>query len=254
MKPVLAFLAAVLVGAPASASTTEPPSGTPPPCAAEMAANPAVPWSYLFWDDVPEALQISMDPIVRAALGSLQAFPPPGDHLFHWLGPRALPAQKKEVVFVFTTFPTVAAMPVGRSLSVDGDAGTLLLGEPGNVQVLVFLFVDRIFYDFGGFFERPDGYTRLLVALAHETYGNVQQFLELDLTKVETKQSLRHRFEMEIGAFRAGIRFVEAFQALLRKRPMDGRLPTHMQWALDRERLGLAVWQRRLDALPVAEP
>lgn len=231
-----------------------PPEPPPQPtCAGEMAANPALPWSTIFHDDVPPSIHPQLESIAGMGFAALQALAPPGDNLFHWTGPRDKTSQKKEVVFVFTNFATVASSAIGRELSPDSDAGTLMVGNPGDVTIYVFLFVDRLFYALGGLVERPDAFTRFQVALAHETFGNVQHFLELDLTAAPAPTEA-FRFAMEIRAFEAGVAFIEHFQGLLRQNPMGGHIPQHMAAALVREKQALAVWRQRLAALTAATP
>jgi hypothetical protein len=246
-------LTAGLVGAALAADVPhvpKPPVPDAPPCAGPLVANPALPFGLTVWDDVPAPLQEQVRSYTELAIAALQKAAPSGDTLFHWQGSRDTVKQKKDVVYVLTTYPAVKSLPqVGQSIYPGSDAGTLMMGNHGDIRIYVFLFVDNIFYDFGGLLERPDGLARLFVAMAHETYGNVQHFLEMDATKVPGRPTELMRAEQEIRAFQAGLDFIDRLLAQFQATPPGGNLPRHLGWARVREESARDQWAKRANEL-----
>lgn len=75
-----------------------------------------------------------------------------------------------------------------------------------TMMILVVLLVDKLFYDEFGH-ERPDGYAKLTVALAHEVLGNVQHFLHTRFDDLKP-QTMQDRIRQERKAFQASIMFL----------------------------------------------
>lgn len=107
--------------------------------------------------------------------------------------------------------------------------------------IIVCLFADRLFFTpFGQ--ERKGAFSRLVVALAHEIYGNVQSFLEMPLENQELMTPTL-RQDLEIRAFTRSVAFLEG----LFENPLFLRLPSKTQAdlraLLPREQSMLQSWE-----------
>lgn len=172
------------------------------------AASPAVPIK-LASDDVPLAMEQNLRPVLDSALAFVRMFPPPGyeRNLFNWNAGRKT-LRGKSVTLVLATSKTETFAPILRNGGmVSMDAFTMApVKVDKTMPILVVLLVDKLFYDSRGQ-ELKHGFARLTLALAHEIYGNVQHFLEMDLRHPKP-QTMAMRVAQERRAFQASLQFL----------------------------------------------
>lgn len=171
--------------------------------------GPALTVNTSFEADIPVHQRRQLRDLLHTALQFVQMFPPQGydNNLFQWSADRQV-LNGKTLSMVFTTSQNQTISPIiGRSdPGMDGFTMVPMNQIEGTTKIMVILLADRLFYDFFGR-ERPNGFSRLILALAHEIYGNVQHFLEFDVSTAEP-QTLKDRFLQERKAFTASLMFL----------------------------------------------
>jgi hypothetical protein len=160
--------------------------------------------------DVPQETRRHLPNIFEAAIALVHLYPPTGyeNNLFIWSADRRI-LQGKAVSIVMTTSRNPAIQPlIANSNTPNMDA---FIMAPMNVtkktmSIVVVLLVDKIFFDSSGR-EFRHGFAKLVLALAHEIYGNVQHFLEFDIAGAKA-QTMADRVNMERKAYRASLLFL----------------------------------------------
>ena len=248
LAPFSVFVALLVVLGPApfafAADDVPPP---PNPCLTELVDYTAVPWGANA-DDLPEEQRADWLSALSDALGWITNLAPEGNHLFHWTGDRAVLAKKHDVSIYLSTSAKVAAMPVVGPMVIPGsDAGTLSLQNATEAHIYTYLYVDRLLASVTGE-PHPDVFARLIAALGHEIYGNVQRELERDFD-VPMRPTRLSRAEGEVRAFGAGVAFLERAVAFAIANPefVDETLAGQLVDALNREKRALAGWQAELE-------
>jgi hypothetical protein len=127
------------------------------------------------------------------------------------------------------------------------DSLTLIAIEPAKnkMQIWIIILVDRIFYD-DKKAERKDGFPRLVVALAHELYGNVPHYLEETSEKME-EMTLAYRARVQVESYKTSVRFIEELRANPRFPELPESIRTGVLALLPREKEGLRSWQKTLE-------
>lgn len=110
-----------------------------------------------------------------------------------------------------------------------------------SLSIYVMLLVDEIFYDRQGF-ERPDGFAHLVLALAHEIYGNVQHFLEFDMAKAKT-QTISDRVHQQQKAFLASIMFLGNLSKDPKAKTLPYKIKKELLDLMPQEVQGYRSWQ-----------
>lgn len=143
--------------------------------------------------------------IVNTAITFVSIFQPEENNFFNWTETRETFKNKTFSIY----YTTSTEERLRNILSLDKkeyqetDAVTIFLGETMQTcQITICLFVDKLFFDEEGN-ERKDGFSRLVVALAHEIYGHMPTYLKVteylpSSLKVE-----------EISAFTKSVAFIE---------------------------------------------
>jgi hypothetical protein len=163
--------------------------------------------------------------MTKSAVEIVIKFAPRGmkNHLFHWTGRKKLLEGKSiEIRFATSRTSWIQSFMTGTR---DSDAFTVSEVDLANrrMRIVIVLLVDRLFYDSSGN-QHPDGFARLVLALAHEIFGNVQDSLEDDFDKLRP-QTDDDRIKLELRAFRASLSFLRG----LKKNPAFRRLPKDLQ-------------------------
>jgi hypothetical protein len=166
--------------------------------------------------------------VTKAAIRVVRMFAPREikNHLFNWTGARRLIKGKRiEIRFATGRSPWLQPLLAGAS---DSDAFTVASVDLKNrrMRIVIVLLVDRLLYDPSGK-EHPDGFSRLVVALAHEIFGTVQDCLEDDFDTLKP-QTAADKVKLELRSYRASLSFLRG----LKKNPAFGRLPAEMQVGL----------------------
>jgi len=190
-------------------------------------AAPALPIQIGYGEDLDAEFSKQLAGISQQALNFVRRFPPAGyeNNLFHWTDDRKILDGKAMHLFFATTKTPLLKPLLQNSGSTNLDAFTMVPIDvkSKSMNIVLVLLVDKIFYDAAGT-EHPDGFSRLVVALAHEIYGNVQHFLEFPIESAQ-KQTRGDRVRQELRAFRASL----AFLGELRQNPTFATLPLKMQ-------------------------
>lgn len=193
----------------------------------------------------------TMTDVINTALAIVQAAPPPGNHFFNWPGDKSA-LKNKTVVLLLTDsrdsfVADMSQTPGGAQPTMDA---LTFGGKSRTSQEIVIgtlVLADRVFLDSKGN-ENPDALVRVVTALAHEFYGNVQELLEKDLN-APPAMSLVARRDSELRAFQAGIDFLER----LMKNQIFDKLPSktqnNLRTSLVREKAGLASWNTCIPSL-----
>jgi hypothetical protein len=171
----------------------------------------ALPINFSLESNIGPRLKQQLPTLLHTALMVVKMFPPQGyeNNLFHWSMSRQILAGKTlTFTYAKTTTPWIAKM-LADSHSDNMDAFTLapISIENKSMAILVVLLLDKIFYDGNGR-EYENGFSRLILALAHEIYGNVQHFLQLDIESARP-QTMEDRVNLERRAFRASLLFLD---------------------------------------------
>jgi hypothetical protein len=185
-----------------------------------MALPIAVEWDDSVLHQGKETVKTITD-IVNAAFGVVESFPPEGDNIFCWKGSRETLEGKRVVLYLTeSTSPLVAKVFASRgdpAINVntfDGDSLTAVMAlKKGDVTITVMLLLDRLFFSQGttGNYERPDALVRIMIALAHEIYGNVQADLQSKFVKgLPTEPFNLNR--RELASFRASLDFIDRIE------------------------------------------
>lgn len=177
------------------------------------AVEPALPIAMSMEKEVGSGLEQQLPNILNSAIAMVQMFPPKGyeNNLFQWSSDRTI-LSGKNLTLTFATSKTESIAPILTNSNASGmDAFTLAAMDPvkKTMSIILVLLVDKIFYD-AQRNERPDGFARLILALAHEIYGNVQHFLEFDLSTAKP-QTMADRVQQELSAHRASLLFLGGF-------------------------------------------
>lgn len=190
-------------------------------------AAPALAIQVSYGEDLDAKGSNGLLQLTELALTVVQMFPPAGyeNNLFHWSNDREILRGKEMYLFLATTQTPSLQPLLQNSGSKDLDAFTMVPIDPKtkSMNIMTVLLVDQLFYDSDGA-DRPDRLARLIVALAHEIYGNVQHFLNFPIESagIQTRSS---RARQELGAFRASL----AFLTELRQNPKFATMPEHLK-------------------------
>lgn len=167
------------------------------------------------------------------------------DSIFDWNGDRASLEHKiVSVVIALDGDPVYeTAMRESRSLgtpvrSPDMVTGVRYLPPTKDCVIQAYFFIDRIL-------AAPHAQVASLFALAHELYGNVQEFLEVPCEALVAKPETRdYRIAREIRSFEEGIAYGQRFMtSQYYLRDMDDEFRTAFAAALKEEEAGLASWK-----------
>ena len=112
------------------------------------------------------------------------------------------------------------------------------------MEIQVMLFVDRLFYDESGK-ERVDAFSRVIISLAHEIYGVVQQYLSLDYKQVKP-MTLEMRAKAQVQAFETSVLFLEELLKHPRFTDIPQKVRSELEILLLREKKGLDIWLKGL--------
>jgi hypothetical protein len=172
--------------------------------------RPALPINLSLEHDIGPKLSQELPRILRTALNVVQLFPPKGyeNNLFNWSAdPQILTAKTLNIIYAKTKTPWIAPL-LANSNSENMDAFTIAPIDVTNksMSILVVLLVDKIFFDRNGQ-EYENGFARLVLALAHEIYGNVQHFLQIGIGDAKP-QTMEDRVNLERRAYRASLLFL----------------------------------------------
>ncbi len=175
------------------------------------------------------------------------------NHLFSWKGNRSIVSTKSIALYGHdSTSPE--GQKVLRDMSVmqaggvhqNMDALTAVQGQRKNNQIYIYIeshfFLDKIRKTSA---DESAFMTKLIVAMAHEIYGNIQNALTQDFNNFDPKNNdLAHRKAMERYAFSAGIRFIQN----LRNHPdffkLNKKMRDEFDLRLKEEKAVLASWLR----------
>lgn len=148
-------------------------------------------------------------------LSTIKNFALSDNNPFDWKdNQEALKDKKLHIILTRSDDPTAKRLLLGDDLIRPIDAETrgftyyFVNEETGTKYILLFLLVDRIFTNEKGT-AYLDSQAKLLGTLGHEVFGNVHHFLEKNYPPGERRES--ERGTREIGAFNAGIDFLERF-------------------------------------------
>jgi hypothetical protein len=192
--------------------------------------RPALSIQILAESNLAPNLDRELPIILRSALTVVQMFPPKGNenNLFKWsANGEILTGKTLSIAFSMSKTPLIATL-LANSSSSNIDALTV---APINVTdktmpILVILLVDRIFYEPDGR-EHPYGFSKLVLALAHEIYGNVQHFLEINIDGARP-QTMGDQADHERRTFRASLLFLGG----VRDSEKFSTLPEHLRKGL----------------------
>ncbi|MGZ3721880.1 MAG: hypothetical protein ACXVA9_03045 [Bdellovibrionales bacterium] len=173
--------------------------------------EPALPLQVALSGELNSNLREQLPGIFEAALTLVEMFPPKGyeNNVFQWSADREI-LKGKNLSILFATKETPVIAPLlANSGAKEMDAFTMAPINPSEktISIVVVLLVDEIFYDSSGN-ERHNGFSKLVLALAHEIYGNVQHFLEFDTEGVKP-QTRADRIKQEMSAYRASLLFLD---------------------------------------------
>jgi hypothetical protein len=146
-------------------------------------------------------------PIFEVALNLVRANPPRmGRHLFLWSQDRRM-LKGKKLTFILSTSNDSSIPGELRNLwnSKGHDAVTFASpGKRGEVDITVIIFADKLELTKSGI----DSFSKLVVTLAHEIFGHVQDHLESQgLYRAKDKKQY---VDDELRAYDASISFVES--------------------------------------------
>lgn len=172
--------------------------------------NPALPITMSMESDVHRETHQHLPAVLETAITFVRNFPPRGyeNNLFSWSKDRKILNGKSLTIILTTSKNPALASLLAHSNSYNMDALTM---APVNttsktMSILLVLFVDKIMYDSNGR-ESTDGFSKLVLALAHEIYGNVQHFLEFNIDNAKP-QTWEDRVDQERKAFLASLMFL----------------------------------------------
>ncbi len=198
-------------------------------CSSALAQEP-VPIEFTIVPDAkPIYEKIHLEDEIEGIFGLLNKYKPSSNNLFQWNASSPYNPSISHVTFTLTTSDDpeikkhVSESPFPGEESLQKSGLTILwskknpktnLADESKQNIEVFLFLDRIFFDKSGE-RRNDGVTRMLGILAHEIFGNVNRFLQVNPER--SYKSNLVRIHAEIDAFQAGIDFLHRIIADLEK-------------------------------------
>lgn len=146
----------------------------------------------------------------------------------------------------------------GAYFSKLSDAFTMILEDHPTGPFIVRLFWDRLMFEHNGgtHKERADAFVRLVSALGHEIYGNVNNFKKmmtnnspsmLTLTAPQSsKKYIEVQADLEIKAFSAGVHFLQnlitKFEKHIPEKTLNDLVAAHQ-----REKEALHTWVQLLN-------
>ena len=207
--------------------------------------KPALQVSVSYENDLGPELRQQLTEIVPTAVNFVGQFPPKGydNNLFQWIADREI-LKGKSLSLVVTTSknPTLAPL-IANSGSSNMDSFTM---SPINftdktMAIIVVLLADKIFYDGAGR-EARGGFSRLVLALAHEIYGNVQHFLEFNIENVQP-QTRESRINQQKKSYQASIMFLGGVIESEKFPTLPPRVRDGLLSLLPKEIEGLRSWQ-----------
>lgn len=203
---------------------------------------------YGFGTDIGEEIVNMMggEEAMYQLVGLVQKFGPVNeDTIFHWKKTtKRLPVKNINLIFTTSDDPALTK-PQQKSTSKlehnpgDADAQTILLLDKAgkNPEIFVYIFLDKIYFD-EHFNKRDDENVRVITALSHEIYGNVNAYLTSD-PKESLVQNEILRINKEIKAFRAGIQCLNRAIEELEGKEGVLEIVEKMKLAIEREIVSL---------------
>jgi hypothetical protein len=176
---------------------------------AAIEPQPALPLRMSIEKDVDAKVGQKLGGIVQVALNFVRLYPPRGyeNNLFTWSRSRKI-LNGKSFKLHLTTSRNATFAPLLKNSDPNMDSFTTVQFNltQKEMPISLVLLVDRIFYDkFGN--ERPQGFSKLVLALAHEIYGNVQHYLEFNIENAQP-QTIADRVFQQRKAFHASLMFL----------------------------------------------
>jgi hypothetical protein len=136
-------------------------------------------------------------------------YPPSGyeNNLFTWSQDRRIRNGKSFRLYLTTSRnPTFAPLLNNSDPNMDSFTTVQFNLTKKKMPIFLVVLVDRVFYGKLGR-ERPHGFSKLVVALAHEIFGNVQHYLEFNIENARPQTIADHVFQQR-KAFRASLMFL----------------------------------------------
>jgi len=196
---------------------------------------------------IERSLNQSLRSIVEAALQFVSEFPPKStpNNIFNWVADDKLLAGKNvSIVLTHSDSRFMDQFGIPAIGELDPKVSSVTIApvnkEKREMPIRVLLFIDKLMYDSSGN-EDPHAFSRVVVALAHALYGNVQRFLMQDIDTIEP-MTLNLRIAGEMDAYKKSIEFLEQ---LISNRKFQ-ELPASFQEGL---RLGLTKEKEGFGAL-----
>lgn len=190
----------------------------------------ALPITITYEPEVDDELADTVAGLINSSLTLVNAFAPKGyeNNLVNWSADREI-LKNKTITIVLAKSNSESIAPLMQNsgaMHVDALSVAPINLQEQSLKIFVILLVDKIFYDAQGR-ERPDGFSKLTVALAHEVLGNVQYFLEMKVADAKA-QTQTARAQQEQRAFRASILFLNEIAT----NPKAATLPPSIRQAL----------------------
>lgn len=189
-----------------------------------------------------------MNRTLDASLTAVEAFAPSYmlSHFFKWQGDSTVLERKTFTIAMVHSSSSLLdhSRKVAGGFHPDLDAFTQanVNKKDNTMGVVLVILADKIFYDDNGF-ERKDAFARLVLALAHEIYGNVQMYLEKPLDGSLKPETREDRVANEISAFSASIRFLENLSTNQIFQSLPDKIKDDFKRLLVSEREGLRSWK-----------
>jgi hypothetical protein len=201
--------------------------------AAPFDSKPAIPIYISISHEVDPRLGEQIPDILNSALKVVQSFPPRGyeNNLFNWSVPRQILFGKNVSISVTLSHDPALEPLLSNAGANNMDMLTIAPMNSHEMSIIVVILADKVFFN-AQRNEYPDAFSRLIVGLAHEIYGNVQHFLYFNLATA-TAQTMADRVAQQQNAFRASISFLHdlynnqafAMLPLSLQKGLIGRLP-----------------------------
>lgn len=210
-----------------------------------LRAEPALPLLFSVESDVPSPRRPELKLILDSALTLVSRYPPKGyeNNLFQWSADRSVLQGKTFQITLATSLSSTLEPILGNSGISEMDAFTMapINQAQRKMSVHLILLVDKLLYDSTGH-ERPNSFARLVVALAHEIYGNVQHSLELKIEMAE-RQTLADRIYQQRNAYRASLLFLGGLIQNPDFLTMPRSIQDGLKQLLPQEKMAYQGWQ-----------
>jgi hypothetical protein len=216
------------------------------PTSMAVEVQPALPLKLSVEPELEAGLSRQLPGIVETGLQFVRRFPPKGyeNNLFEWSADRGILAGKTFSIHLAMSRSASIAPLIANSGSLGLDALTLapINTDAKTMAIIVVLLVDKIFYDDLGQ-ERQDGFAKLVLALAHEIYGNVQHFLEFKIEGAKL-QTMEDRINQELNAFQASLMFLCGLSGHSEFNSLPEKTRNDLLNLLPAETMAFRSWQR----------